>query len=157
AVAIALALALPLLLLRSYGEVPPASAAPGDTPPRTITVDPPPNCPTALGVGVAFDGRELLVSCISSNVITRVDPDTARNLGELVIQGMLAQVGGDSPDGISGLSWDPNHGWLWLATAQDAEQKVYSATLDKAAGTGLATLRITHAAGGSTIVDGLAY
>ena len=38
-------------------------------------------------VDVAFDGKELLVSCVGQNTITRVDPMNGANLGTIMISG----------------------------------------------------------------------
>jgi hypothetical protein len=117
---------------------------------RSITVSPAPTCSPLISVGVAYDGSDLMVSCTSNNVITRVDPVTGANRGSLTISGV---------ETIGAMSWDANHGKLWLATA-DGSGRVYSATIDKPAGTGTATLAFTSAnlgLSGFPIIDGLAY
>ncbi len=138
----------------------PAQAAPGDLI-RTITVSPAPACDgfdahITLSVGIAFDGKELLVSCSNTNaaqneIITRVDPSSGANLGTYTISGMV------SGEGIGAISWDADVGQLWIATATVIPQKVYSALLNKTLGTGVATFRFAHTLGGLPIVDGLAY
>ena len=47
----------------------------------SLNVTPAPNCTTSIGV--AFDGNELLTSCVTSQTITRVDPATGNNLVQL--------------------------------------------------------------------------
>src|SRR5438093_1211442 len=127
AVACALVLALLALGLGLDRAAAPASAAPGDVL-RTISVSPPPLC--GFSVGIAFDGSELLVSCVDDNVLTRVDPVTGANLGSITVGGVLPA------QGIGAISWDRDNNLLWLGTANDDPPKVYSAALDKGAGTG---------------------
>jgi hypothetical protein len=124
---------------------------------RTITVNPAPtedDCPHTFDgqpvtVGIAFDGTELLVSCTTTNVITRVDPANGTNLGKITV---------DIPtsEGIGAISWDAESNKLWAGTALVSSQKVYRVTLDKQAGTGTAEFAFTHT-GGNPIIDGLAY
>jgi hypothetical protein len=138
-----------------------AAIAPTVTPPaptvptpgallRTITVSAAPTCAPLVTVGVAYDGTDLLVSCVSSGVVTRVDPVTGANRGSITISGVGS---------IGAMSWDAPHQLLWLGAA-DGSGKVYRATLDKPAGTGTATLAFSSQSlspPNITIIDGLAY
>jgi len=157
-------LAIPLILAIGGFQVAwgatPALASPGSLL-RSITVSPAPSCDgfddhITLSVGVAFDGKELLVSCSNTNaaqneIITRVDPSTGANLGTYVVSGMIPG------EGIGAMSWDGDVGQLWIGTANALPQRIYSVVLDKTLGTGVATFRFSHAADGIDIVDGLAY
>jgi hypothetical protein len=139
--ALALVGALALMLI---GGTQMAQAAPGDIL-RTINVTPAPSCGVSLGV--AFDGAELMTSCTSDNIITRVDPANGNVLGTIAIAGVL--------DGtIDAISWDAKNNFLWLA---DSSQNVYSAVLNKTLGTGVATFRFKHLLGGLFFTDGLAF
>ncbi len=135
-----------LLALLLLGAVLTAGAATGDNL-RSITVSPAPSCGsfTPLTVGIAFDGSELLVSCYYNNVITRVNPANGAVLGTYAISG-LRNVG------INAIAWDANHSQLWMATNYS---DVYTATLNKAGGTGAATLAFTTVL--PPPLDGLAY
>src|SRR2546423_1943367 len=130
----------------------PPHAATGDLL-STIPVTPAPVCdPFVVTVGIAFDGSELMVSCIYNNVVTRVDPTNGNNLGSYTITGMLPADGG-----IGAMSWDGDASQLWIASSQADPQHVYRVKLDKTLSTGVATLAFTHTLGGFELVDGLAY
>jgi len=130
----------------------PTYAATGDLL-RTITVTPAPACDgSPITVGIAFDGTELMVSCIYNKVVTRVDPSNGMSLGSYTITGMLPADGG-----IGAMSWDGDANQLWIASSQASPQHVYRVKLDKTLGTGIATLAFSHLAGGLALVDGLAY
>jgi uncharacterized repeat protein (TIGR01451 family) len=132
------------VVLWSLVAVGTASAAPGSIL-RTINVTPAPSCGVSLGV--AFDGVELMTSCTSDNIITRVDPANGNVLGTIAIAGVL--------DGtIDAISWDAKNNLLWLA---DSSHNVYSAVLNKTLGTGVATFRFQHTLGGFAFTDGLAF
>jgi len=137
-------IALVLSLLPTFK----VEAATGDVL-RTINVVPAPSC--GVTVGVAFDGSELLVSCISNSTITRVSPVDGTNLGDYPILGI------PSGEGIGAISWDGKNNLLWVATAQIFPPKVYSVTLNKGAGFGNALLRFTHTFAANSLIDGLAY
>lgn len=119
---------------------------------RTITVTPAPVCSPLISVGVAFDGSELLVSCIYNFTVTRVRPADGAVLGSYAVSGMLPGDGG-----IGAMSWDADVGQLWVGSTLSVPQHIYKVLLSKTLGTGVATLVITHTAGGFSIMDGVAY
>jgi VCBS repeat-containing protein len=131
----AAAASLVLGMLVLFVTAKPSQAATGDIV-RTLNVDPPPQCGSrVVSEGLAFDGKELLTSCIYNHTISRVDPATGANLGSYDILGM-------DPDvlGIAALSWDAKHNQLWIGTSQsDGPEKIYKVSLNKQAGTGTAT------------------
>lgn len=139
-----IALALALTALVPLALTPRAEAATGDIL-RTLNVTPAPSC--GVTVGIAFDGSELLTSCIENQVLTRVDPATGANMGSIVVSGM----GGD---GIAAISWDAKNDLLWAGT-YGSPMRIYSIVLNKAAGTAVATLAFAVPEGG--LMDGLAY
>lgn len=130
----------------------PAKGATGDLL-NTITVNPAPSCPNfLLGVGIAFDGSELMVTCWTTFEVTRVDPTNGSNLGKYTITGMLPGDGG-----IGAISWDGDASQLWVTSSMSSPQHVYRVKLDKTLSIGVATLAFTHTLGGYALVDGLAY
>jgi hypothetical protein len=145
-VGVAVALAAAFLLL--VGLTKPSQAATGDIL-RTINVNPGTGCST--GVGIAFDGSELLTSCAGNQTITRVDPSTGNNLGSY-------EVSGTQGEGLGAISWDAENNQLWMGTLSSPE-RIYKVMLDKGAGTGQATLAFEIPAQVQQIglTDGLAY
>jgi len=156
-VGLAVALAAALLLLA--GLTKPSQAATGDIL-RTFNADPGNSC--FFGVGVAFDGSELLTSCAmdtsrkSSRTITRFDPADGTKLGTYKISGMIED--GIEPEGIGALAWDAKNDQLWIGNANHGPERIYRVKLDKATGTGQATLAFNITRGSqSELVAGLAY
>ena len=135
------AAALVVGMLVLAGTARPAQAATGDIV-RTLNVDPPPQCGSrVVSEGLAFDGKELLTSCIYNHTIVRVDPATGANLGSYDISGI-------DPDilGIGALSWDAKHNQLWVGSGYAVgsgdpagPEKIFKVSLNKQAGTGTAT------------------
>jgi len=139
-----------LILFNNSYVARPVQAASGDML-RSIFVNPIPAC-GYFSAGVAFDGNELLISCVFSNVITRVSPVDGRNLGSLTIDGISPS------EGITAMSWDAQNGRLWVGSATVVPQKIYTVTLDKVRHRGTATFRFTHTeTGGESWLDGLAF
>lgn len=117
---------------------------------RSIFVDVP-TC-SYFSAGIAFDGKELLLSCTESNLITRVDPSNGKKLGEYIVNGISLS------GGFAGMSWDAQNNQLWVGSAQVTPQKIYTVTLDSTTKKGTATFRFTHAqGGGETWLSGLAF
>jgi pimeloyl-ACP methyl ester carboxylesterase len=101
---------------------------------RTITAEGY-SCP--VGTGIAFDGRQLLLSCWSNNQILAVDPDSGARLHTYEINGI---------SGIGALAWDRARNHLW---ACDTGSGVYIINL---------TLQTAlHRFNSQGCVDGLAY
>jgi hypothetical protein len=148
----------------------PTHAATGDVL-RSITVTPTPSCSSGITVGIAFDGKELLVSCTGDNVITRVDPSDGTNLGSYTISGLDGIPAGvpGSDNSIGAMSWDASvpNGQLWIATANGSENvyRIPGTTLNKTLGTGTALPAFHHALNGSQpggggpnpIIDGISF
>lgn len=119
----------------------PSFAASGDIL-RTINVVPSPGCSTT--VGIAFDGKELLVTCVGNAIVTRVDPANGANLGSYTVQGLS--------HGIGAISWDEKNKRLWIGSW--GSSNVYSAILDKETSLAYPTLEF---ASDANAMDGLAY
>ncbi|MCL5960045.1 MAG: hypothetical protein M1358_12170 [Chloroflexi bacterium] len=160
----ALSVSVVLAVLAVVGEQhQPSMAATGDVL-RTITVNPPvPACSqtvdglsyVGLTVGIALDGSELLLACTRSNVLIRVNPADGSVLGQITVPAILSWPE-NKEEGIGALSWDAKNNQLWIGTVSGS---VYTAVLDKAAGTAAATLRFTPAEikghGFAPLLDGL--
>ena len=152
-------------LLGLYRSATTADAATGDVL-RTITVNPPvPVCDRSLDgatlvglyVGIAFDGSELLLACTTSNVLIRVNPADGSVLGQITVPAIPA-FPETQEEGIGALSWDSKNNQLWIGTKIGS---VYTAVVDKTAGTATATLRFTPAEtkghGFAPLLDGLDF
>lgn len=105
----ALLAALALLLVASLSTST-ARAATGDTL-REITAANPQSC-SPFNVGVAFDGNDLLVSCVGNNIIDRIDPSGSL-VGQITVTGETI---------IGALSYDRSRGKLWACTFGGAER-----------------------------------
>ncbi len=133
-----------------FGGVGQVRASTGDVL-RSIFINPIPDC-FYFSAGLAFDGRELLLSCTVSNTITRVSPVDGRNLGAYTVDGISAI------EGIAGMSWDAQNNRLWVGSARARPHKIYTVTLDRVAHRGTATLRFTHAqAKGESWLSGVTF
>jgi uncharacterized repeat protein (TIGR01451 family) len=60
-----------------------------------------------IGVGVAFDGAHLLLSCYNDNTITVVDPADGSQLSNYTVSGATA---------LGALAWDKSHNVLWACS-----------------------------------------
>ncbi len=127
--------ALPVLLLAVLAvgrDVSPTQAAPGD-PLAAINVPFGPDC---FGVGVAFDGTNILYTCQGENAVFKTDLAGTN-------QGSVATVdaGGNALD-LDAIAWDPGEGVLWggeTNTQGTSDCGIWSVDTS----TGLATLRFT--------------
>lgn len=124
--------------------VPAAHADPGD--PITQIIVPEPGC---VGVGVAFDGVNVLYTCNGSNAIFMTDL-AATDLGSVPV----ADASGNAVD-LDAIAWDVNEGVLWggetntaMAGAGPGECGLWSVDLT----TGLATPRLHFPDDGNDIV-----
>ena len=103
-----------LVLLTAALAFLPVSAAPagtGDTL-REITAADPQSC-TPFNVGLAFDGTNLLVSCVGSGVIDKIDPSDGSLVGQITVAGESV---------LGALSYDRTRGKLWACTFGGAER-----------------------------------
>lgn len=85
--------------------------APGDTL-REITAADPQSC-SPFNVGLAFDGTNLLVSCVGSGVIDKIDPSDGSLVGQITVAGESV---------LGALSYDRTRGKLWACTFGGAER-----------------------------------
>jgi hypothetical protein len=113
-----------------------ALAGPGDqiSPPGPVL--PANGCGANNGVGVAFDGMNILFTCTNEAAIRRTDTSGA-NLGSVAIAD-----GSGNPVSLDAISWDPNEGVLWGGNTDGGQCNIWSANLT----TGLATFRFSFAA-----------
>jgi uncharacterized repeat protein (TIGR01451 family) len=88
-----------------------ASAGTGDTL-REITAANPQSC-APFNVGLAFDGTNLLVSCVGSGVIDEIDPSDGSLVGQITVAGESV---------LGALSYDRTRGKLWACTFGGAER-----------------------------------
>jgi uncharacterized repeat protein (TIGR01451 family) len=85
--------------------------APGDTL-REITAADPQSC-SPFNVGLAFDGTNLLVSCVGSGVIDKIDPSDGSLVGQITVAGESV---------LGALSYDRKREKLWACTFGGAER-----------------------------------
>jgi lysophospholipase L1-like esterase len=112
----------------------PAEAADG-TILRTITAE---DYSCGVGVGIAFDGNDLLISCSSDNVLRRHSPVDGSSTGSLSVTGI---------NGIGAIAWDQARGRLWACDAGTNDVSLINMS------TGVATRQFTS----QGCFDGLAY
>ncbi|MEX1358038.1 MAG: hypothetical protein WD981_05390 [Gaiellaceae bacterium] len=62
----------------------------------------------SVGVGIAFDGTNLLISCYSDNTVTAIDPADGSQVGIHSITGASS---------LGALAWDNGRGLLWACSA----------------------------------------
>ena len=79
---------------------------------REITAANPQNC-SPFNVGLAFDGTNLLVSCVGSGVIDKIDPADGSLVGQITVAGESV---------LGALSYDRGRGKLWACTFGGAER-----------------------------------
>lgn len=110
-------------------------ANPGDqiSPPGPIL--PVNGCGANNGVGVAFDGANILFTCMNEAAVRRTDT-LGTNLGSVAI----TDAGG-APVSLDAIAWDPNEGVLWGGNTDGGQCNIWSANL----GTGIATFRFSFA------------
>ncbi len=151
---------LALLALVPVATIPKAEAATGDML-RTITVTPGTGCGT--GVGIAFDGTDLLLSCMDyphELQLTRVNPADGTNVGTLAIVGIDAATNDILTNDIwhfAAISWDGEHDLLWMVAASYwGHAEIYSGVVDKVNNTVTVTFAFAHRMGGDSFA-GLAY
>ena len=133
------------VLLGALVVAAPVAAADGDNL-RTIIADRTgTNCAStneegshgSVGVGVAFDGANLLISCYSDNTVTAVSPADGSQVAIHVIA---------DAESLGALAWDNGRGLLWACSAFSAV-----GTID------LATDTFTFRFSSDGCFDGLAY
>jgi hypothetical protein len=80
------------------------------------------HCPVGKGggIGIAFDGSNLLLSCLQNNVITAVSSDDGSLLATYEIDGI---------DSIGALAWDRSQNLLWACGGIGDDATVYSIDL----------------------------
>ena len=99
---------------------------------------------SSVGVGIAFDGTDLLISCYSDNTVTAIDPADG---SQVAIHNI---IGASS---LGALAWDEGRGLLWACSAFNQV-----GTIDLA--TNVFTYAFTIAGSGvldKGCFDGLAY
>ncbi|MFC4145230.1 PxKF domain-containing protein [Micromonospora mangrovi] len=120
----------------------PASAANGDLVQQTSFAQ---SCGSGIGVGIAFDGKNIWYSCYASSPdLYKADPITGAVLASYTVAG-----------GLGALAWDGNRkkiwaGWGGAGTSGDVR------LVDPATGTGAVVLNAAAAAF-DELDDGLAY
>lgn len=110
-----------------------AFAAPGDA------VQPPiANPDGCIGIGVAYDGTDILYTCAGIPEIKRTDL-TGANLPDVLTFDAADSV---TPVSVDAIAWDPNENRLWGGDLDGAGKcRIWSIDM----GTGLATLRFSFA------------
>ena len=112
------ALVLTLMLALSYSHAPTVSAANGDnlrtfimdrTGTDCASYDAAGNHPS-VGVGLAFDGANLLASCYSDNTVTAVSPANGSQVAVHTINGASS---------LGALAWDNGRAILWACSGFD--------------------------------------
>ena len=79
---------------------------------REITAANPQSC-SPFNVGLAFDGTNLLVSCVGSGVIDKIDPSDGSLAGQITVPGESV---------LGALAYDRGRGKLWACTFGGAER-----------------------------------
>jgi hypothetical protein len=105
------------------------------------------NCASGLGVGIAFDGTNLWVSCYASNIdLYKANPTSGAILASFHLKG-----------GLGALAWDSRHGKLWAGAGCGPGQSGSEVYLFDP-GTGVASLQFNVPNfNGNCLDDGLAY
>ena len=101
----------------AFGVTTLAQAAPGDRL-RSIVAPDPFGCPK--NVGLAFDGANLLLTCLTNPQIDFVGPRDGRLLGSRAIAGHR---------GLAAASWDARRRRLWVCNATDANDPARNVTV----------------------------
>ncbi len=110
-------------------------AGPGDqiSPPGPLI--PANGCGQNNGVGVAFDGVNVLFTCANEAAVRKTDI-TGANLGSVA----TADAGGN-PVALDAIAWDPIESRLWGGDLANNRCRIWSVDM----GTGIATLRFSFA------------
>ena len=100
-------LGVAMVLAGLVGQAQLVKAAPGDNLAQfdAVVTAGIPAC--SVGVGIAYDGTNLILSCYQSNVLQRVNASSHLNGGAVAITGL---PGGDS---LGALAWDATRNRLW--------------------------------------------
>jgi hypothetical protein len=109
-----------------------AGAAPGDG--LTTIPTSPPCTDGAAGIGVAFDGNNILYTCAGEAAVHKTDL-TGANLGSVA-----THDGANNPVSVDAIAWDANEGMLWGGDLDGAGNcRIWKIDM----GTGLAALQFT--------------
>ena len=121
----------------------PAFAANGDLVQQTNFAQ---ACGSGIGVGIAFDGKNLWYSCYASSPdLYKADPITGAVLASYTVAG-----------GLGALAWDGNRKKIWAGWARGTGSDGDVRLIDPATGTGAVVFNASAAAF-DELDDGLAY